>query len=403
MSKKLRVAIVGTGSRGVSCFTQIFRKRDDVEIAAFCDVNTFRARAAAEQNKITPAIYGSMEEMAQKETLDGVIITVPDCFHHDCAVKALKSGWNVLIDKPLATNVKDCQEIIDLARETGKTVMIGFNLRHNAVLKRLKQIIDDGLLGKVFLCENREFYDGGRTYMSRWNRLYKYTGGLWIHKGGHDFDVFNWLLNFPKPARVTSFAGVNVLTPENLPFEKEPGHEPGPGCNSCYYKDKCPDKYMLTEEDLTMWGPEAAAQDGYLKNRCMYTSDKDNHDNGIAIVEYENGVRISHMECFIGNKSDRLYTIVGDKGIAEVSLADRTITVIPRWGKSETFTEKVQEEEGGHGGADPNLVERFCQVLRGEAVPNSTAEHGLLSTAIGQAAEISRRENRMVDMKELLG
>ena len=102
MSKKLRVAIVGTGSRGVSCFTQIFRKRDDVEIAAFCDVNTFRARAAAEQNKITPAIYSSMEEMAQKETLDGVIITVPDCFHHDCAVKALKSGWNVLIDKPLA-------------------------------------------------------------------------------------------------------------------------------------------------------------------------------------------------------------------------------------------------------------------------------------------------------------
>ena len=152
-----------------------------------------------------------------------------------------------------------------------------------------------------------------------------------------------------------------------------------------------------------MWGPEAQAQDSYLKNRCMYTSDKDNHDNGIAMVEYEGGIKVSHLECFIGNKSDRLYTIVGDRGIAEVSLHDRTITVIPRWGKGEITTVRVKEEEGGHGGADPALVDRFCQVLRGEAIPNSTAEHGLLSTAIGQAAEISRREHRMVDMSELLG
>lgn len=403
MSKKLRIAVIGTGSRGIGCFTQLFKKREDVEIAAFCDVNTVRAKAAAEQNKITPAIYGSMEEMAQKETLDGVVITTPDCFHHDCAVKALKLGWNVLVDKPLATTVKDCQEIINLAKETGKTVMIGFNLRHNAVLKRLKKIIDDGVLGKVFLCENREFYDGGRTYMSRWNRLFQYTGGLWIHKGGHDFDVFNWLLDFPKPERVTSFATVNVLNEKNLPFEKEAGHEPGPCCNSCYYKDKCPDKYLLSNEDLAMWGPEAQAQDSYLKNRCMYTSDKDNHDNGIAMVEYEGGIKVSHLECFIGTKTDRLYTIVGDRGLAEVSLHDRTITVIPRWGKGEITTVKVQEEEGGHGGADPALVDRFCQVLRGEAIPNSTAEHGMLSTAIGQAAELSRREHRMVDMSELLG
>lgn len=402
MSQKLKIAIVGTGSRGTSCFGELLKERSDVEIAALCDPNHVRAKAAAEYLGINPPIYTSMEDMAAKEKLDGVVITSPDCYHHDCAMTALKHGWNVLIDKPLATNVADGREVIETAKKVGKTVMIGFNLRHNAVLKRLKAIVEAGTLGHVFIAENREFYDGGRTYMSRWNRLFSKTGGLWIHKASHDFDIFNWLLGFPKPVRVSSFAAVNVLTPEGFPFELEAGHQPGPSCNVCHYKDKCKDRYLLSEKGLKLWGPEAQAVDGYVKNLCMYLSDKDNHDNGLAMVEYENGIKVSLFETFIGSKSDRIYTIAGDRGIAEVSLTNRTITVTPRWG-GEIVTYHVQEEEGGHGGADPRLVDTFCKVLKGELTAPSTAEHGLLATALGQAAEISRREHRMVEMSELLG
>ena len=399
--KKLKIAIVGTGSRGTSCFGEILKKRDDVEIAALCDVNPVRSRAAAEKLGISANFYSSVEEMAEKETLDGVIVTTPDYLHHDVAIAALKHGWNVLIDKPIATNVKDGREVVETAKKSGLTVMIGFNLRHHGVLKRLKKIIDDGVLGKVFLVENREFYDGGRTYMSRWNRLYSATGGLWIHKGSHDFDVFNWLLGFPKPLRVSSFAAVNALTPEGVPFKLEPGIPAGPSCNECHYRNLCSDKFLLDDADQKMWGAKAVESDGYLKNRCIYFSDKDTHDNGIALVEYENGIKASHFECFVGSRNDRCYTIVGDRGVAEVSLSERTITVTPRW-NGEAVTYKLPEETGGHGGADPSLVEMFCKVLRGENVPNSTAEHGLLATAIGQAAEISRREHRMVEIKELM-
>ena len=73
------------------------------------------------------------------------------------------------------------------------------------------------------MMENREFYDGGRTYMARWNGKKSESGGLWIHKGSHDFDVFNWLLNFPKPKKVSAFAGMNVFTPQNFPFEVKDG------------------------------------------------------------------------------------------------------------------------------------------------------------------------------------
>ena len=93
MSDKLRIAIVGTGSRGTSCFGELLKERKDVEIAALCDPNPVRAKAAAEVLEIDPPIYTSMEDMAAKEKLDGVVITSPDCYHHDCAMTALKHGW----------------------------------------------------------------------------------------------------------------------------------------------------------------------------------------------------------------------------------------------------------------------------------------------------------------------
>jgi predicted dehydrogenase len=400
MGKKLKFAIIGVGGRGVNAFGEALAENDDVEIVAFCDPNRVRMEAAAKSINISPNMYENVEQMLENEKLDACVITSPDCYHADNAVAVLDKGINVLIDKPLATTSAGCRRIIEAAEKSNCVAMIGFNLRHTAVLKRLKQIVSDGTLGRIFMIENREFYDGGRTYMSRWNRKYEISGGLWIHKGSHDFDVFNWLLDFPKPLKVSAFAGVDVLNPDNLPFELEKGVKPGPTCTECPYKKKCPDVHEAVAEDG--WNDESAAIDGYRKDLCMYMSDKDTHDNGFAIVEYENGVKAMHMECFITPISDRRYTVIGTKGQAEVSLHDRTILIRPRWSQ-ETVLYNIPEEEGGHGGADPHLVQAFVDAVKGVEANTSTTQHGLLSTAIGEAAEISRREERTVFMKELLG
>ena len=400
-SSKLRVGIIGTGGRGVDCFGKLLRRRGDVELVAFCDPNPARMRKAAAELEISPSYHSSVEAMVAGGGLDAVVITSPDFCHEANAVAALKGGLNALIDKPLATTVKGCRAIIAAAAKSGKSAIMGFNLRHVETLKKLKSLVGSGELGKVFLIENREFYDGGKTYMSRWNRKYECSGGLWIHKGSHDFDIFNWLLGFPKPYKVSASAAVNVLKPEGLPFAADPGVPAGPTCDLCAYKGKCPDAYLLGAD--AKWGAEAEACDGYRKNLCMYLSDKDTHDNGIAMVEYEGGVRASHLECFVTSISDRLYTVVGDKGMAEVSLERRTIMLRPRWSQ-ETILHQLPEAVGGHGGADPSLVASFidlCKGVSGQAA--ATLEQGLLSTAIGQAAELSVRGNRTIFMDELLG
>ena len=395
----VKFGIIGTGGRGGEGFGQRIGKREDVLIQALCDPNPVRMKAAAERFANHPACYATVEELLTAERLDAVLITSPDYCHEDNAVAALKRGVHVLVDKPLATAVQGCRNIIQAAEEAGKTVMIGFNMRHHPAIRRLKQIVDEGTLGRVFLIECRSFYNFGRTYMSRWNRKREYSGGLWVHKGSHDFDVLQWLLGFPRPVKVSATAGINVFTPEHIPFEVAPGTQVGPTCHECAYLETCPDGVPFTD---VAWSDEARAVDGYDKDLCIYTSDKDVHDNGNAIVEYDNGARASYLECFVTADGDRLFTVVGDRGLAEVSVhRDRTIVVRPRWNK-ETIRYDIPEEPGGHEGADPLLIEEFLDVIRGRKANVSTAEEGMWATAVGQAAEISRRENRTVLMNELM-
>jgi predicted dehydrogenase len=398
--QKIKVGIIGAGSRGILAFGKTIATRSDAQVVALCDPNQVRMEFAAKDLGFKPNFHASVEAMLAGEKLDAVVIASPDFCHESNAVAALSHGVHVLLDKPLATTVKACQNIISAAEKPGKILMMGFNLRHHEVLKRLKKLIADGVLGRVFLMENREFYDGGRTYMSRWNRLYAKSGGLWVHKGSHDFDVFNWLLDFPKPVKVSAFAGVDVLNSQHIPFAVQPGVPVGPTCHQCPYGEICPDINKTDDIQNSPWSDRAVALDGYSKDLCMYTSDKDTHDNGIAMVEYENGVKASHLECFVTSMSDRLYTVVGDLGQAEVSLEQRLITIRPRWSK-EVITHHIPEAQGGHGGADPMLINAFFRVLKGEEKNSSTTEQGMWATAIGQAAEISRREERTVKVAEL--
>jgi len=392
----VNIGIVGFGNRG-SAFARQLEKYSEVAVTALCDPNDVRMRKTAKTIKGEQRFYGTINDMLASEELDAVIITSPDHCHESNAVMALQKDIFVLIDKPLATTAKGCKNIIKASEKSKATVMMGFNLRHDPVLMQVKEIVARGDLGRIFMIENREFYDGGKTYLGRWNRKYEYGGGLWVHKGSHDFDIFNWLNTGGKPLRVAAFAERSALRQEDLPFKEEPGKTVGPTCYKCDYKDICPDCKTWDQE---LWGEEAQAVDGYAKGLCIFTSDADVHDNGIAIVEYDNGVRASHMECFVTSQTDRLYTVVGTKGQLTASLHNRKIEIRPRWSEKSTVID-VPEVKGGHGGADTGIVDHFIKLVKGEEKPSSALIDGTMSVAIGDAAEHSWREHRMVDIAEV--
>lgn len=398
----LRIGIIGSGNRGINCFGKLISARDDASIVALCDPNSARMEGAQTILGHSLHTYAEPAAMLGAEKLDGVVITSPDHLHAELVLQAIACGArHILVDKPLATTTPDCLRVIAAARAADAQVTVGFNLRFLPLLGRIKELIDGGELGELMLMENREFYDGGRTYMARWNRFYELSGGLWVHKGSHDFDVFNWWNTGGQPVRVMASAGLNALRPDKLPFEVEPDKPVGPRCSTCAYADVCPD-YSPPVGGTELQNAATQAVDGYVQDECVFLSEKDTHDNGISLVEYNNNVRASHFECFVCGFAERIYTIAGTLGTLEARTSrPDEIIFRPRWGETRVIDVPLPED-GGHGGADPLLVERFLTGIRNDSPPAATALDGLRAVAIGQAAEIAWREKRSVDIKELV-
>jgi predicted dehydrogenase len=397
----LRIGIVGAGNRGTNCFGRLLAQRSDAQLVAVAEPNPLRSEVASQRIGHDFARYTHADEMLQQESLDGVIVTTPDYLHADYVVAAVRAGVrHVLVDKPLATTVDDCLRVVHAINERGGHVAIGFNMRHLPFIAKVKELIEDGAIGQLMLIENREFYDGGRTYMARWNRQYRWSGGLWIHKGSHDFDVFNWWNSGGNPLRVSASAGVNALREDKIPFTLREGTPVGPNCTACAYKDVCPD-YALPIGGVNLFNAHTSEVDGYLQDLCIFLSNKDTHDNGIALIEYDNNVRASHMECFVCNFTDRFYTVVGDRGTLMGNLANASqIELRPRWGDNKMIPVEIASEDE-HGGADPLLLDNFIAAIRKDASASSTVRDGLRAVAVGQAAEISWRTHRTVEIAEL--
>ena len=411
---KLRIGIIGAGCRGIfsvgALFSTDFKER--AEVVALADVNRTRAEAGREFLRIDADIHDDPLALVSRKDVDAVVVTSLDCLHEQHCLAAFKHGKHVFVDKPLAITGAGCLRILAARRKAGTMLYMGFNLRHDVVLARLKEMAGKGKFGDILSVHAIEHYDGGRTYMSRWNRLKKYSGGLFIHKGSHDFDIINWLMAPARPVRVSCFANVSSFKAERLPFTPRKGIRPGPTCTRCSYRDVCPDKASsedmargwpaaMKDSYLKMWNGTAAKADGYQKDLCMYLSDKDTHDQGIALVEYDNGATAAHAEYFATSLNNRRFMIEGSLGHVEADLHESTIEFRPRW-SSERASYKLTRPEGDHGGADTVMCGEFLDCVRNGRTPRATGADGAWSVAIGQACELARAEQRVVKISEVL-
>ena len=395
---KIGIGIIGAGGRGTGFLKRLVSAHSqDAQVLGLADPNHVRMTGALEAAGAECECFTEASGLLRRKDVDAVFITTPDYLHESTAVAALKARKHVFVDKPLATTVAGCMNIVRAARRSKKLLYMGFNMRFDPVVQKMKALVDDGVLGRVFSIEAQEFYNGGRTYMARWNRLKKFSGGLWVHKGSHDFDVINWLMG-ARPARVSAFANVSTLHPDGIPFELNKGETFGPRCGECQQAARCPDRFAIPE---ATYGKDAIAVDGYVRDTCIYQSEKDTHDQGVAIVEFEAGQTAVHTEFFVTSLSNRLYTLVGDRATVKGDVHGSQVVVYPRW-SGDVVTHTIARGAGGHGGADPVMVQNFLACIRGDEQPISDVVDGVWSVAEGEAAEISRAEKRMVEIRELV-
>src|SRR5512139_2553172 len=152
-TKPIQYAVVGLGTWG-DLHLRVLGPDPRIQIAAVVDINPERAKAAAETYHV-PAWYTSVDEMLADPAIEAVSVASPDFAHAPAALAVLRSGRHLLLEKPMATSVPECLEILQAAQKAGTTLMVDFHNRWSPPFFLARQRILAGELGKPRFCSFR--------------------------------------------------------------------------------------------------------------------------------------------------------------------------------------------------------------------------------------------------------
>ncbi|MEM4006743.1 MAG: Gfo/Idh/MocA family oxidoreductase [Nitrososphaerota archaeon] len=213
---KVRIGLVGCGVISyahMNAYTQI----PQAEVIAVCDVVESLANTLAKRYGVKE-IYTDYEKMLSKEDIDVIDICVPTFLHKDFIVRALEAGKHVFCEKPIATNLREADEVIESQKKFRKYVLIGHSNRYLPIVIRSREVIQQGLLGEVLIVRASHRFDNP---FEKWiqnpeNPKYYWEkgGGPIIDSGVHCADLCNYFLQ-DTPVYVLA---KGLSFPENLPF-----------------------------------------------------------------------------------------------------------------------------------------------------------------------------------------
>ena len=223
MSKKvIRYGIVGIGKQG-TFYTKIFTKLKGLVkgavLTAVCDIDESR-RKYAEENLKGVKVFSDYKEMFKSGLIDVVMVETPHYFHPQIAIDAMRSGLNVLCDKPAGVYTKQVREM-NAEAEKHPELLFGmmFNQRTNPLYIKAKEIIESGQLGKltriVWIITNwyrpKAYYAQGGWRGTWWGE----GGGVLLNQCPHQLDLFTWLAGLPVSVTATTSTVGRAINVEN--------------------------------------------------------------------------------------------------------------------------------------------------------------------------------------------
>lgn len=358
MSDKLRIGVIGYGRRGT--LADLFHQPDARSVVtAVCDINEDMLDDFRDNVSSDVFFTKDYKELLERDDVDAVVILTEDHKHHEHTVASLKAGKHVYLEKPIAITIEDSDEILRVWKESGKKLMMGFNMRYMPMYQTMKKYIDEGFIGDVKAVWVRHFVGrGGSYYYQDWHKNSKYTTSLLLQKGSHDIDVIHYLAgSYTK--KVAAFGG--------LDFYNDPKNLEDDGLDSW-------EEYKDTPIDV--------------------------EDNNVLIMELENGVKASYLQCHFTPDYHRNYVVIGTKGRMENSEPDQTITIKSR--NTNSLHDKsdivihMKDQGGDHFGGDKLIVEGFLDYVLLDKKPKATPLDGRMSVAVGVEATKAIREGGAV-------
>lgn len=406
-TKKMRVALVGTGVRGTATWgAQLLKSQGHrMEFVGLCDINPKRLEAGRRRIGIDVATFTSLDRMLRETRPDRLIVTTMDSTHHEQIVKALEMGIDVITEKPMTTDEVKCQAILDAEKKTGRKVTVAFNYRYSNTAQKIKELLMEGAIGPVSSVDFHWYLDTshGADYFRRWHAYIRNSGSLWVHKATHHFDLINWYLD-ADPVEVAAYGTLRKYG-KNGAFR-------GKNCRLCAHKQQC-EFYLDITRNATLRSLyiEPETVDGYYRDGCVYREDIDIWDTMVAQVKYSNNAIMSYsLNAFMPYEGYHL-AFNGLNGRIEVRVYERQPWETKRedairftrnfTGKSELIV--LPYAPGGHFGADPRLAEMIFNPNQPDPLKQRAGSRaGAMSLLTGVAARKSVLTGKPVAISSLI-
>ncbi len=453
----IQAVLIGAGQRGAEVYGgYALRHPQQLRFVAVAEPDEARRARFATQHNLPPQNqFPSWEALFERPRFaQAAIICTQDQQHTAPTLAALRAGYDVLLEKPMATTPQECRQLVATAEELGRQLHICHVLRYTPHFQTMRTIIRSGILGEVVNVAHRE-------NVSWWHMAHSYVRGNWrnaahscpmiLAKCCHDFDILLWLLE-RRCERLSSVGRLIHFRPENAP----PG-APQYCLDGCPAEKTCPYYAPWIYLDLApLWRSVAATAGGAPRlilqaaermpgwvnalsplipplrqlsdyrgwprsvvalepsrqnlldalrrgpyGRCVYHCDNDVVDHQVVMMEFEGGISVTLTMHGHSHLEYRTTRIEGTRAtlLAQFGLGGSWIEVHEHR-SDEKRHYNTSTQLGGHGGGDDGLMAAFVRsIAHGNKDALTIAREALESHLLAFAAEQARLTRQVVERR----
>ena len=428
---QVRAIIVGAGHRGLGAASYAKHRPEEFAITGVVDPSPLRRERAASLFDI-PAehCFSTVEELvAYPKCADVAINATMDSLHVPTSLPLLEAGYDILLEKPISTNIEDLLRLYEAARRLRRTVMIFHVLRYAPFYAAIRTRVAAGEIGDIISVQTVEHVSYHHMAVGfvrgKWRRKDLCGSSMLMAKCCHDLDLIAWMKSGVAPVSVASHGSLMYFRRDKMPDGA------GTRClvdcpieEGCMYSARKhyldhPDRWRFYVWDSIEHIAEPTIEDKIESLRttnpyglCVWRCDNDVVDHQTVSVEFADGSTAVHSMVGGTARPVRSIHLVGTQGEIQGVLEDNRFVIRhidPRPGKE--YSEDTVDlnvvnpelERGGHGGGDRRLVEDFVRLIRGEprSIAATTLDDSINGHLIGFCADIAREEKRVVDIPSI--
>lgn len=408
----MKYVLIGAGSRGMTYAP--WAVAHGIEIAAIAELRPDRLKNAGEQLGVPEAMRFSDAAplFALGKIADAAIIATMDQDHYGHVMQALNCGYDILLEKPISPDPRECIAIEEAANALGKKITVCHVLRYTSFFTQIKEILDSGELGKIVAVKHSEnignFHMAHSFVRGNW-RNDRLSSPIIMQKSCHDLDILLWLTG-SHCTKVAAFGSLSYFREANAPAGST-GR-----CLTCPVADSC--RYDARKAYLPVLGQWPAdvvcleqTEEALLEalktgpyGRCVYRCDNNVCDHMSVILEFDSGVTATFSLTAQTSACHRNIHIMCEGGEIEADDGRRQIVVTRHVSsQADTFPQRVinvRTNGSGHGGGDAGIMEDFSASLTDSGESRSSISRSVESHLMACAIEQARLTGKVVDMAQ---